>query len=130
MLLHFAALFGATVVLSTWPCRDGGQERALAGGVDRVYAYGDWKLLSLILLCAADGYLVGRMLPSRQDRARPLLFVGIVIPLVILGTFKYFNFFVDEVGRITEAAGLELDLALSLVLPVGISFYIFRRLVT
>lgn len=124
------ALFGAIVVLSTWalPGRRAKNVLLLAASI-AFYAYGDWKLLSLILLCAADGYLVGRMLPSRQDRARPLLFIGIVIPLVILGTFKYFNFFVDEVGRITEAVGLGApDLALSLVLPVGISFYTFQTI--
>lgn len=124
------ALFGAIVVLSTWalPGRRAKNVLLLAASI-AFYAYGDWKLLSLILLCAADGYVVGRMLPSRQDRARPLLFVGIVIPLVILGTFKYFNFFVDEVGRITEAVGLGApDLALSLVLPVGISFYTFQTI--
>lgn len=93
------------------------------------YAYGDWKLLTLILVCALDGYLVGMALPRHPSRARPLLFVGIVIPLVVLGIFKYFDFFVEEVGRLTDTVGLgRADLALSLVLPVGISFYTFQTI--
>lgn len=93
------------------------------------YAYGDWKLLTLIVLCAADGYFVGLLLRSRPRSRKPLLVVGIVVPLVILGTFKYFDFFVEEVGRITQSVGLGgPGLALSLVLPVGVSFYTFQTI--
>ena len=83
----------------------------------------------MILVCALDGYVVGRLLPRQPRHTRPLLFVGIVIPLAVLGTFKYFDFFVDEVGRLTQAVGLgSADLALSLALPVGISFYTFQTI--
>ncbi len=93
------------------------------------YAYGDWKLLSLIVLCALDGYVIGRLLPRRDRHSRWLLFVGVVVPLIVLGIFKYFDFFVDEVGRITQAIGLgSPDIALSLALPIGISFYTFQTI--
>lgn len=123
-------IFGTIVVVGSWalPGRRTKNMLLLAASIT-FYAYSDWKLLFLILLCAADGYLVGRMLAAHRDQARPLLFVGIGLPLVILGAFKYFGFFVDEIGRITEAVGLGApDLALSLVLPVGISFYTFQTI--
>jgi alginate O-acetyltransferase complex protein AlgI len=94
------------------------------------YGYGDWKLLALIVLCAFDGYVVGLMLARGSAVvSRALLLVGITVPLVVLGIFKYFDFFVTEVGHMTEAVGLGApDIALRLVLPVGISFYTFQTI--
>ena len=58
-------------------------------------------------------------------RSRFALHAGVVLPLVILGVFKYFNFFV---GSFCELFGLAEPGALKLLLPVGISFYTFQTL--
>ena len=51
--------------------------------------------------------------------------VGVVVPLVILGFFKYFNFFVDS---FTDAFGIKRTDAWNIILPLGISFYTFQAL--
>ena len=51
-------------------------------------------------------------------------FVGIVIPLLALSYFKYTNFFIDSFADI-----IHLDhKTLSIVLPIGISFYTFSAI--
>ena len=64
------------------------------------------------------------MLAANCRRSRFALHAGVVLPLVILGVFKYFNFFV---GSFCELFGLAEPGALKL-LPVGISFYTFQTM--
>jgi D-alanyl-lipoteichoic acid acyltransferase DltB (MBOAT superfamily) len=55
------------------------------------------------------------------------LFLGVVINLFILGFFKYYNFFIDNIEWFL--VGLSMDPArfhLSIILPIGISFYTFK----
>jgi D-alanyl-lipoteichoic acid acyltransferase DltB (MBOAT superfamily) len=55
--------------------------------------------------------------------------VSLVTQLGLLGIFKYFNFFVDSLVRLLNAAGIEASqLHLNIVLPVGVSFYTFQSL--
>ncbi len=47
----------------------------------------------------------------------------------MLGFFKYFNFFIENVQSLSDMAGLGLKpWSLSILLPVGISFYTFQTL--
>ena len=47
----------------------------------------------------------------------------------MLGFFKYFNFFIDNLHGVLASAGLRLDLpVLRVLLPVGISFYTFQAM--
>ena len=48
-----------------------------------------------------------------------------MFPLVVLGVFKYFNFFVKS---FTDLLGMENPGALAIILPVGISFYTFQSM--
>ena len=51
------------------------------------------------------------------------------VNLGLLGTFKYCNFFIDSAQRFLTALGLHPHLStLSIVLPVGISFFTFQSL--
>ncbi len=50
---------------------------------------------------------------------RPVLVISIAVELAILFFFKYFNFFCDSFNIKTE---------LKILLPIGISFYIFKSL--
>ena len=56
--------------------------------------------------------------------------VNIVLNLVILGIFKYYNFFVKSLdGLLLSVFHYHLDwVTLNVVLPVGISFYTFQAL--
>jgi alginate O-acetyltransferase complex protein AlgI len=49
--------------------------------------------------------------------------------LVILGFFKYFNFFAESLHDLLAGFGWQTDIhALNIVLPVGISFYTFQSM--
>ena len=64
-----------------------------------------------------------------QRRRRVLLLVSLFSTLGILGFFKYFNFFVDSAATLLESLGLQPHLPiLSIILPVGISFYTFQTM--
>ncbi len=67
---------------------------------------------------------------ATKSRARKLMLaMTIIVNLAILFTFKYFNFFGDIVGTIMQSIGIEVNMPrVSLLLPVGISFYTFQAL--
>ena len=61
-----------------------------------------------------------------QNKNRKLFTaIGVVVPLAVLGFFKYFNFFVSS---FTDLLGIEFVGALNIILPVGISFYTFQSM--
>ena len=55
---------------------------------------------------------------------------NIVVNLLILGYFKYFNFFVENLDVLVYSmTGYHLDwVTTDIILPVGISFYTFQAL--
>src|SRR6266540_128487 len=92
--------------------------------------YAWWSpIYSFLLLGSVSvNYLIGREIGVRvaQERmliARHLLFGGIAINLVGLGYFKYMGFFVQTVG-----SALHVPLVVTVILPLGISFYTFTQL--
>ncbi len=95
------------------------------------YAWWDWRFLSLIVASSFVDYFVGLAL-ERTDTPKNrkfLLSLSIVVNLGLLGTFKYFNFFMESVVGAFTFLGLPLEPAtLDLVLPVGISFYTFQTM--
>ena len=63
-------------------------------------------------------------------RGRKLVLVAVlVVDLGALGAFKYFGFFADSFAAALRGVGLHADwVTLHLVLPVGISYYVFQNL--
>jgi D-alanyl-lipoteichoic acid acyltransferase DltB (MBOAT superfamily) len=70
------------------------------------------------------------MARTEAPRARKRLIVAAVAAnLLTLGVFKYYSFFVEDVGGLLEKTGLDLPLPLvTIALPVGISFFIFQAI--
>lgn len=69
-----------------------------------------------------------RVRPLNEDiRRKFFLTSGIISNLLLLGFFKYYNFFIDNIELIL--GGLELDVTrfhLNIILPIGISFFTFK----
>ena len=64
---------------------------------------------------------------SEETRRKAFLITGILSNLGILGFFKYYNFFIDNLESLIR--GLHFDpslLRLNIVLPIGVSFYTFK----
>ncbi len=99
------------------------------------YAAWDWRFLSLILISTLVDYTVGRALdpargPAPTGRARRRwLLASLVVNLGLLGVFKYCDFFLSSAAELLTWFGVERsEGSLSLVLPVGISFYTFQTM--
>jgi len=66
---------------------------------------------------------------ARDRRPKYYLILSVVFCLAILGFFKYFNFFVGSFKSLLGTVGLNANWSmLSIILPVGISFYTFQSL--
>lgn len=83
-------------------------------------------LLSVLVM--AGPALVG-LIPERLQR-KSVVVLSVVVNLTILGFFKYFNFFIDSFQEMyLTVFGVEPSIImLSIVLPVGISFYTFQSM--
>jgi alginate O-acetyltransferase complex protein AlgI len=87
-----------------------------------------FSLVSLgIVFLGAASAIIERFEPSRRRVA--WLWVSLVTDLGILGVFKYFNFFVASLDGLLSLFNLDpIFLHLSIILPVGLSFYTFQAI--
>lgn len=95
------------------------------------YGWWDWRFLSLIFISTLVDYLVGRGLSKYENERirRILLFISIFVNLGFLGFFKYYNFFISNFMYAFSFFGMKLEFSqLSIVIPVGISFYTFQTM--
>lgn len=88
------------------------------------YAWGEPRLVLLMLVTIAIGYVLGILIERDAKRKKLYLVFAIVCFLGALGYFKYANFFVDNFNQVT---GLSIPLV-RVLLPIGISFYTFQIL--
>jgi D-alanyl-lipoteichoic acid acyltransferase DltB (MBOAT superfamily) len=66
---------------------------------------------------------------NTKNKRRKYLYLSLIANLGLLFIFKYFNFFNDSVRLLFESLGVNYGVpSLSLLLPVGISFYTFQTL--
>lgn len=89
-----------------------------------------WLALLLGASTLADFFLAKRMhLQTERPAKRPFLIFSLLINLGVLGFFKYYNFFSDDLAEIVTALGLQSDVLLTKVLfPAGLSFYTLKKL--
>ena len=95
------------------------------------YGWWDWRFLGLLWLSTiVDFYCALQMDKSSEVRTRKrYLWLSIGFNLVLLGFFKYFNFFASSFERLAESFGWQVDpVTLHIILPVGISFYTFQSM--
>ena len=95
--------------------------------------YGFWRLefLPLLLFSAVMDYGLARWIDGTQNnrRRKRLLIVSIVANLSILFFFKYLIFFRDATYSVAALAGYHPGFVeLKIILPLGISFYIFATI--
>lgn len=91
------------------------------------YGWWDWRYLSLLIGVTISTYVTSRL----AERCRPKLFtaINVMVCLLTLATFKYFNFFSENLQWLFSIVGWNLDwFTLNVLLPVGISFYTFQAI--
>lgn len=95
------------------------------------YGWWDWRFLGLLAVSTMTDFFVGRAVfdaPEKRSKKRWVA-LGMTVNLLILGFFKYFNFFIDSTGMLLHGLGFEAHLpTLRIVLPIGLSFYTFQSM--
>lgn len=113
------------------------------------YAWWDWRFLGLLFGMSLFSWLSGRMIAKCQNSTEGLrggqnvlfanesgelrvksgkiwLWLCIAVDLLILGLFKYYNFFVSSFA---DLFGLHNSIhSLKIVLPLGMSFFTFQAI--
>jgi alginate O-acetyltransferase complex protein AlgI len=97
-----------------------------------LFFYGWWNPQYVVLLLASIGFNyamgysighVGKRRDGRDHRKKYLLTIAIGANLLLLGYFKYTNFFI---GTSNDFLGTNWELA-QIILPLGISFFTFTQ---
>ena len=92
------------------------------------YSYWDWRFLFLLMFSTFLDYFSAIKIENTTNK-KFWLILSISVNLLFLGYFKYCNFFIDSFNQLTSKIGLNTSLqSLSIILPVGISFYTFHGL--
>ena len=97
------------------------------------YFYMSWEpeYVLLIMVSTLIDYFAGLKIGETDDRVKrkKFLYASLIVNLGLLFTFKYFNFFSDNLRAFFDLISLPVDTpTLKLLLPVGISFYTFQTM--
>jgi alginate O-acetyltransferase complex protein AlgI len=121
-------VFGAFWLL---PNRSGWQNSTLLLASLVFYGWWDYRFLSLILFSTIVDFTIGQQIhrTNAQGKRKMLLGISLFTNLGLLGFFKYFNFFQNSFIQAFTFFGHDLEgFSLTIILPVGISFYTFQTL--
>lgn len=90
------------------------------------YAWWDYRFLSLIIAVAGIAYAGGCIVEKGNAKyKKPFMAISIIMLIAILFVFKYYNFFIDSINM----AGVNTEWSIiNIILPVGISFFIFHAI--
>ncbi len=124
-------LFYLIVIVLYWRLRHDRQNRLLLLASFVFYGWWDWRFLSLLAISAVVDFFVSNAIATSVSRPRrkALLLVSMVCNLGLLGTFKYYDFFISELCDLLSLIGFNASLpTLNVLLPVGISFYTFQTM--
>jgi alginate O-acetyltransferase complex protein AlgI len=116
------------------------------------YCYWDWRFGFLLAGSAIGNWALGRVIAARMDSSgdeteaeamahgdtlvatrtstsRWLVRLAVAANLVVLGFFKYWEFFISSIRETLDATGLPIDPPLlEIILPIGISFTTFHAI--
>jgi alginate O-acetyltransferase complex protein AlgI len=125
-------IFLAVLLALLWPRYGTARKKnVLAAASCLFYAAWDYRYLALLLLVSVIDYAAAARIhaaaPGDARRRKGWLWLSVVSNLSILGYFKYYNFFVDNLNGALAAGGLALPHQ-EILLPAGISFYTFKSM--
>lgn len=95
------------------------------------YFYMNWEPVYALLLLASTviTFIASLGIDRYESKKKWILALSIIANLSILFFFKYFNWAADNVAFLMDLAGISIHIPeFKVLLPVGISFYIFQAL--
>ncbi len=93
------------------------------------YGYWDWRFTFLLAASTIVNWGAGWLLEAEKNEIRRkwIAAFAIALNLLTLGFFKYYGFFIESLDGLLRSVGWERDLPfIEVVLPVGISFFVFQ----
>jgi D-alanyl-lipoteichoic acid acyltransferase DltB (MBOAT superfamily) len=129
------AIFLAVVLLVYYPLPHKAQNIFLFLASCFFYASWDWRFLFPLLFSTTIDYFCAMKMQEISESGGPhaarkrYLLLSVITNLLLLGFFKYFNFFTVSLEQLLNRAGVHVDpWTLHIILPIGISFYTFQAL--
>lgn len=95
------------------------------------YGWWDWRFLLLIFASSAVDFFAALYIHTNtvEKKRKIALYSSLIFNLGLLGIFKYYNFFAENFSALLHSAGIESNpFYISIILPVGISFYTFQTM--
>lgn len=95
------------------------------------YGYWDWRFLILLAFMSLLNYSIAILIHVSKSlkNKKYYLMVGVASDIGVLSYFKYVNFFEASYSRLLAFAGIIVPTSfLNIILPLGISFYVFLSL--
>lgn len=93
------------------------------------YGWFDWRFVSLLAIVTIVNFFAGKRIYRSENPLERKLFLALAVitSLSILGFFKYFGFFAENVVRVLNSLGFQVDyVTLNILLPIGLSFFILQ----
>lgn len=130
----FPLIFAAYWAVDLKICKGGGKRVANCLLLAVSYGvYAQWSIPYTLILfgITIETYLFARLIENRQayGRKKYIIWIGVLLSLLPLIVFKYFNFITD--AGASALAWIGIDAApkgLNWVVPLGLSFYTFQAL--
>lgn len=140
--LIFHAFFLCVFAL-IWSCRDNEWRKILLLVASWIfYGYWDWRFVALLIASGVGNWFLAHVIIAARARdgksdedenerasrvTKACLVLGVVLNLCVLGFFKYYGFFLEQIDVVLRAAGWQRDMAImSVILPIGVSFFTFQ----
>jgi len=129
----FLWYFMPAVLLALWLAPRSARNLVVAGASLLFYAWGARSFVFLLLACIAVNYGAGLVVEpgarGRSDRfRRTMLALTAAFDVGILAVWKYGTFAQQQVHHLASHFGVDTGHALSIALPIGISFFTFHHL--
>ena len=129
----FVFLFLPLFLLIYYLVKDSWRSHVIVLGSYAFYAW--WRPDFLLLFVAISywNYWFGIRIKDRLEKgdkagAKRMLTIGVVGDLLTLGYFKYTNFGVEVIANLLEPMGINTFTLEHIILPLGISFYVFQAI--
>jgi len=124
-------LFFLLVYALAWGLKASNEWRKIALLLASWFFYAGWdpRFVALLIASGLLNWGAARLIAAegRAKARKAWLAVGIAINLTILGFFKYYGFFMEQLEQALHALDWQRDLAImQVILPVGISFFTFQ----
>ena len=93
------------------------------------YAWGGVDYTIILIASVIFNFLIAKQIAKNNEYKKRWLQVGLILNVLMLGIFKYLDFFIQNINTLTgftiHSTPIELT---NIVLPLGISFFTFQQM--